>query len=268
MLKQYQWSSTHFDVPHYRWMKVWCIDCKWEDISAKAEGPLDRIEDIPFPGPDDPIDDRPLEYERMFCRKYFEFPPAARSAGTEDDAPEIDGPVKIEADGILVETAWDDKDGHVDADSYPFFLNEEGKMPRRFDLVFYNSPTTFRTDAAKFLEDDITAELGRERFEVTLSKFGENYDAMALLAGIYDAENKGLDLSAIAGLRVTLKDRKTGKALLRYRVKADGKGKQSMQMARIAKDGDGWVFIPEEKLYDSWSLPTVFAEYGLSPWRE
>ncbi|MBP5750810.1 MAG: TerD family protein, partial [Firmicutes bacterium] len=98
--------------------------------------------------------------------------------------------------------------------------------------------------------------------------FGENYDAMALLAGIYDAENKGLDLSAIAGLRVTLKDRKTGKALLRYRVKADGKGKQSMQMARIAKDGDGWVFIPEEKLYDSWSLPTVFAEYGLSPWRE
>ncbi|MBO5517121.1 MAG: TerD family protein [Firmicutes bacterium] len=268
MLKQYKRASTHFDVPHYMFMKVWCIDCKWEDISAKAESPIDRIEDVPFPGPDDPIDNRPPEYERIFCQKYFEFPPAAKAAEAECEAPEIDGPVKIEADDILVETAWDDKGEHVDADSYPFFLNEEGKMPRRYDLVFYNQPTTFRTDAVKFLEDDITAELNRERYEVNLPKFGENYSAMALVAGIYNAENLGLDLSSIAGLRVTVKDKATGKALLRYRVKADGAGKQSMQIARIVKDADGWTFIPEEKGYDTWSLPTVFAEYGLSPWRE
>ncbi len=268
MLKQYNRPRTHFDVAHYAYMKVWCIDCKWEDISAKAESPIDRIEDVPFPGPGDPIDDRPPEYERLFCKKFFDQPPVARAADAEEAAPEVDGPAAIAADEIVVETAWDDKGEHADVDAYPFFLNEEGKMPRRYDLVFYNAPTTFRTEAVKFLGDDITGELGRERYEVDLKKFGEDYNALALIAGIYEAASTGKDMACAGSLRVTVKDKKTGTPLLRYRVKSDGSGKQSMQIARIEKQADGWYFIPEEKGYDSWSLPTIFAEYGLSPWRE
>ena len=268
MLAQYKRPRTHFDVPHYAYMKVWCIDCKWEDISAKAESPIDRIEDVPFPGPDDPIDDRPPEYERLFCKKYFEKPPTAEPAKADIPAEEITDAVTINADQVIIETAWDNDGTHVDVDSYPFFLNEEGKMPRRYDLVFYNQPTTFRTDAARFMDDDITKELGREHYEVDLQKFGECYSSMALLAGVYNAELSGKDLGCVKNIRVTVLDKDTGEALFRYRVKGSGSGKGSMQIAQITKNADGWVFRPEEKFYDSWSLPTVFAEYGLSPWRE
>ncbi len=267
MLKQYKRPSTHFDVPHYAYMKVWCIDCKWEDISAKAESPIDRIEDVPFPGPDDPIDDRPPEYERLFCKKFFDYPPAPTNAKPDVPAPEVTEETEITADSIVVETAWGDKGEHVDLDAYPFFLDEEGKMPRRYDLVFYNQPTTFRTDAIRFCTDDIAGELCREAFEVDLDAFGKDYSALALVTGVYDAETNGKRLKDAENLRIIIRDRETGKGLLRYQIKTAADS-QSMQTGKIEKKNGKWYFVPEEKAFPSWSLPTTFAEYGLSPWRE
>ena len=41
-----------------------------------------------------------------------------------------------------------------------------------------------------------------------------------------------------------------------------------MQLARIAKAEDGWYLLPEEKAFDKWLIPDVFAQYGLEHWRE
>ncbi|MCR4725582.1 MAG: TerD family protein [Clostridia bacterium] len=269
MLKQYKRPRTHFDVPHYMWMRVWCISCKWEDISAKAESPIDRIEDVPFPGPDDPIDDRPPEYERLFCKKFFETEPVCTEPEADVAAEECTGETRIPAEKIRLEAAWDDKDGtHTDLDAYALFLNEEEKMPRRYDLVFHNAPTTFRTEAVRFLGDDICTVKGRESMEFDLSSFGESYSGAAICLSSYEAVSNARFIGDAANIRVTLCNAATGEPILRYRVRSVKADAQAMQIARLKKIDGAWYFIPEEKYYEDWRQPHVFAEYGLAEWRE
>ena len=76
------------------------------------------------------------------------------------------------------------------------------------------------------------------------------------------------DLRQTADLRVTLKDAETGNLLLSYAVGEVPEGKKAMQLARIAKTEDGWYLLPEERAFDKWLIPDVFAQYGLEHWRE
>ncbi|MCQ2560635.1 MAG: TerD family protein [Clostridia bacterium] len=270
MLKHYKRPRNHFDVPHYMWMRLWRIHCKWEDIDAKAESPIDRIEDVPFPGPNDPIDDRPPEYERIYVTKYPQKPYENSLPGAEAPAPAVEGPAAISANNIEIECAWDDdpEHGHVDLDFYGLFLKEGRKMERRYDLVFHKAPASIRTTAVKFLGDDMENVLGREAMEADLAKLGEDYESMALCLSVYDAPGLNKCLGCVKNIRVTIKDKTTGEPLMRSTVKASMDGKQAMQIGLIEKSGDSWMFIPEEKGYDDWRQPHVFAEYGLVSWRE
>ena len=270
MLRNYDRGPTHFDVPHYTWMDVYCIHCKWEDVSCKAEGPMDQMKYVRFPEKDEPVISDPLEYTWFFCRKFFQNPPVGRMPAPLEAAPVIAEPTAIDVKDIIVETSWDDKceHGHVDCDAYPLLLQEDGTLYRRYDMVFYNQPTTFRTDAIKHLEDDIKNELGRERWEADLEKVFAGYGSMQIMLGVYDAERREKCLGCVENIAVTVKDKSTGAPILRYEVKAALANKPAMQIAKIVKDGDKYLFVPEEKAYDKWMMPDLFAEYGLKNWRE
>ena len=88
------------------------------------------------------------------------------------------------------------------------------------------------------------------------------------MAGVYNADKLGKDLSQTSALRVTLKDADTGAVLLSYAAGEVPAGKKAMQIARIVKAEDGWYLLPEERAFDKWLIPDVFAQYGLAMWRE
>ena len=268
MLRHYGRGPTHFSVPHYSWMDVFVVTCPWEDVSCKAEGPMADLKYVKFPGKGDaPVTD-PNEYEWFFCRKFFEKPPVAKAAGTAEVLPSISAPAKVEASKLIVETSWSDTDAHADVDAYPLLLKEDGRLERRYDMVFYNQPETFRTEGAKFLEDDIANTLGLEKYSLDLDVLGEQYESVALVAGVYDADRAGKDLSAVSGLRVILRNADTGTALLSYETGVVPPGRQAMQTARLVKAADGWYLLPEEKTFAHWLIPDIFAQYGLEHWRE
>ncbi len=268
MLRHYGRGPTHFSVPHYAWMDVFVVTCKWEDVSCKAEGPMADMKYVKFPEKGDPPVTDPNEYEWFFCRKYFETPPVARPAESAPDVPSISSPAKIGASKLVVETTWSDRADHVDVDAYPLLLKAEEKLERRYDIVFYNQTETFRTEGAQHLEDDIANTLCLEKYCLDLNKLAEAYESVALVAGVYDADRCGKDLSNVSGLRVTLKDASSGEALASYAVGEVPAGKQAMQIARIVRTDDGWYLLPEEKSFDEWLIPSVFAQYGLEHWRE
>ena len=268
MLRHYGRGPTHFSVPHYSWMDVFVVTCPWEDVSCKAEGPMADLKYVRFPEKGDaPVTD-PNEYEWFFCRKFFEKPPVAKAAGAEEILPSVSAPAKIEASKLIVETSWNDTDAHVDVDAYPLLLKEDGKLERRYDMVSYNQPETFRTEGAKHLEDDIANTLGLEKYSLDLDVLGAGYESVALIAGVYDADRTGKDLSDLSGLCVTLRDAESGAALLSYETGIVPAGRQAMQIARLVKAADGWYLLPEEKAFDHWLIPDVFAQYGLEHWRE
>ena len=268
MLRHYGRGPSHFSVPHYGWMDVFVVTCPWEDVSCKAEGPMADMKYVKFPEKGDPPVTDPNEYEWFMCRKYFEKPPVAEPAGEAPDYPSIAAPAKVEASRILVETTWSDKGEHVDVDAYPLLLKEGGKLERRYDIVFYNQTETFRTEGALYLEDDVENTLGLEKYCLDLDKLAADYESVALMAGVYNADALAKDLRQTADLRVTLKNAETGAVLLSYAVGEAPEGKKAMQLARIAKTEDGWYLLPEEKAFDKWLIPDVFAQYGLEHWRE
>ena len=268
MLRHYGRGPSHFSVPHYAWMDVFVVTCPWEDVSCKAEGPMADMKYVKFPEKGDPPVTDPNEYEWFMCRKYFETPPVAADGRTAPLLPSVSGPAKIVASKIVVETDWSDREEHVDVDAYPLLLKEGGKLERRYDIVFYNQPETFRTEGAKFLEDDIENVLGLEKYCLDLDVLAEDYESVALVAGVYDAARRGKDLSNVSGLRVILKDAASGEVLACYAAGEVPAGKQAMQIARLTKAADGWYLLPEEKTFDDWLIPSVFAQYGLEHWRE
>ena len=267
MLRHYGRGPSHFSVPHYSWMDVFVVTCKWEDVSCKAEGPFDDIKYVRFPEKDEPPVTDPNDYAWFFCRKFHEALPVAKAAGSAPDYPSIAEPAKIETSQITVETTWSDRGEHVDVDAYPLLLKEDGRLERRYDMVFYNQPETFRTEGAKYLEDDIENTLGLEKYCLDLDVLAKDYESVALTAGVYRADKIGKDLSNIDGLRVTLKG-PDGTVLASYATGAVPEGKQAMQIARLVKAKDGWYLLPEERTFAQWSIPAVFAEYGLENWRE
>ena len=268
MLRHYGRGPSHFSVPHYGWMDVFVVTCPWEDVSCKAEGPMADMKYVKFPEKGDPPVTDPNEYEWFMCRKYFEKPPVARAAEPMPDEPSIGQPAKIEASRVIVETTWADRGEHADIDAYPLLLKEGGKLERRYDTVFYNQPETFRTAGAKHLEDDVCNTLGLEKYWLDLGALGETYESAALIAGVYDADRLGKDLGCAKGLRVTLSDADTGAALASYAAGEAPEGKKAMQIARLVMASDGWYLLPEERAFDKWLIPDVFAEYGLTAWRE
>ena len=268
MLRHYGRGPAHFSVPHYSWMDVFVVTCPWEDVSCKAEGPMADMKYVKFPERGEPPVTDPNEYAWFFCRKYFETAPAAKGGASAPDFASISRPTKVEGSRIVVETTWSDRSEHVDVDAYPLLLKEGEKLERRYDTVFYNQPETFRTDGAKYLEDDIENTLGLEKYFLDLDSLAADYESVALVAGVYDADQAGKDLSQIDALRVTLKDADTGTVLLSYAAGAVPAGKQAMQVARLVKTTEGWYLLPEERTFGSWMLPDVFAQYGLEHWRE
>ena len=267
MLRHYGRGPTHFSVPHYSWMDVFVVTCPWEDVSCKAEGPMADLKYVKFPEKGDaPVTD-PNEYEWFFCRKYFEKPPVAK-AEQAVLLPSISEPAKIDASKLIVETSWSDTAEHVDVDAYPLLLKEGEKLERRYDMVFYNQPETFRTEGAKYLEDDIENTLGLEKYCLDLDVLAKDYESVALMAGVYNADRLGKDLGETCGLRVTLKCAETGAVLAAYETGEIAEGKKALQIARLVKTAEGWYLLPEERAFEKWLIPDVFAQYGLEHWRE
>lgn len=270
MLRNYDRRPNHFSVPHYGWMDVYCIHCRWEDVSAKAEGPMSDMKYVRFPEKDEPAVTDPNEYEWFFCRKFFEEPPSARPAEQEDPADNTPLPRRIAARSVIVETAWDDGigAGHADCDAFPFLLDGEGRIRRRYDLVFYNQPKTFRTDGAEFFGDDAAGVCGREEYRLDLDVLAGQYPRIALMASVYDGHRTGTDLAAAQDLRIRVKDAEGGEALAVLRPSSERAGKFCMQMAELELREGEWFLIDRERTFDRWMIPEIFAEYGLESWRE
>lgn len=270
MMKYYQWGPQHFDAQHAKFMDVWMIQCKWEDISAKAEGPMSDMKYVRFPSDDEPAVTDPIRYDWHFCRKYYEHPPVALPA-REDEAEgpaTLSGP--IPASSVIVETCWDDREGsaHTDCDAFPILLQENGTLARRFDLVFFNQPKTFRTEGAEFLGDDMANTLGRESYRLDLDVLGSSYRQIALMVNAYNGDGRNVCLGSVENLRVHVKDAKTGEILATIRPVSERDGRYTLQMAKLVRTDAGWELRAEERAFDAWMITDVFAEYGLAHWRE
>ncbi len=88
---------NQFSVPHYQFMDVYLVECRWENVTAKSEEPMESLADVPFPTPEELRGSTkpPYDYDAFFTRKVYlpaQKPPAAPAPalpGVECPSPQI-----------------------------------------------------------------------------------------------------------------------------------------------------------------------------------
>lgn len=164
ILRQNDRGPTQFSVPHYMWMGVFVVTCDMEDVVGKFENPIEDPKEVPFPDVYSiPENNEPYDVEYFYHRKAYQ-----KKAGMWQEDMSGRLPMISEEDSFLLPyrdvnltVQWSVKPEHQDADFdvSALLLDKDGKVPRRYDMVFYNQ-TGDRSDTVLHM---VTMPFRRQR---------------------------------------------------------------------------------------------------------
>lgn len=285
LLRHNKRGRNQFSVPHYMFMDMYMIVCEWKDVSGKSEEPLSGVAEIPFPDvyKIEP-DNIPYDYNYFFSKKYYSYAPVETSECKLDMAIEktdealtgediLLGTVEdLEKEDISVTVKWsgpcpDDEKEPFDCDLMAFLTDMDGKIPRRYDLVFYNQKED-RSRQVIHLGDDA---LGRQNEESIMIKAGQfpGYLAGAeLLVSIYEAGSRKQNLGMIRGLQVIFTCGPEQRILYHWKPGKENEKNLSLLIGRICIKDRKWFFCPKNETYEEWRIPYLTPLFGLTKWKE
>lgn len=150
---------NQFSVPHYMFMDVYVMECGWNHVTAKSEEPMKHPKEVPFPTMEEirSSTEAPYDYSYFFSRKTYErtgaekgYLPCTPGLKELSDGEKLsfsgeDGEIRLGFRWELEET----EKLECDVDVLALVLDENGKIPRRYDIAFYNQKTD-RSKAARW----------------------------------------------------------------------------------------------------------------------
>ena len=266
-----------FSVRHYGFMAMFVVECDWAHVSAKTEVPVERPEDIPFPTPEEirAGADKPFDYACYFNRKPYGYEALPGLLAAESPKEELcrSGETEtwlagVPGQGLRLRVNWTGAPG-LDCDISAVLLNGEGQVARRYDMAFYNQRRD-RYRAVYHEGDDILNRPGQEALLVDADRMPEDYREVVVLAGVYDAENRGQSLEQAGTFYLTAELAENGECLGSFRVpmEAEAGAQPAMALARLVRTEAGWNLCRAGEPYGDWRLTALMAEYGLKRWKE
>ncbi|MCI9666163.1 MAG: hypothetical protein HFF13_02735 [Angelakisella sp.] len=267
---------NQFSVPHYQFMDVYLVECRWENVTAKSEEPMESLADVPFPTPEELRGSTkpPYDYDAFFTRKVYlpaQKPPAAPAPalpGVECPSPQIIW-IGCPTRPLRLGFWWDIPAGEpLDCDLLALVLDREGKLRRRYDLAFYNQRRE-RSGGVRHLGDDILTGPGGETVAVELEALPDFCGEVVFLLAVYQAAERRQHLGMLRGLLLTLEDRALGERLNCPLETAPWQGKGAAVAARLIRQPEGWQLSgPDGRAWEDWRVTALFPDYGLLEWRE
>ncbi|MBQ8589176.1 MAG: TerD family protein [Firmicutes bacterium] len=265
ILRQSGRGSTEFDVPHYMFMDVYVVECDWKHVTAKAEDPIHHKSHVRLPELSEvehgPV--RSLTYDDWgfyFCRKlYLEPGDAGKAAMNEDYRVLLDlNGWKAYQDPLTLDFSWSCSD-KVDADVFAIVSDENGKIPRRYDVAFYNQKEV-RGGYITHMGDDVLNTKGTERLIVDRNSIPEYCHRIDFVLSLYEGESRNQTLKEISQMTVN------GECVKSEAVAVDGK--RSAVIKSLVRTESGWTLTDGNKAFDQWRLSDLFGYYQLAKWKE
>lgn len=273
ILRQNDRKPTQFSVPHYMWMQVYVVTCDMKDVTGKFENPIENPEEVPFPDVYSlPENKEPYDVEYFYHRKPY---PEKEGVWKENVSGGL--PVMNEGDGLFLPDGdveltvrWSVKPGYPEADFdlSALLLNEDGKVSRRYDMVFYNQ-TGDRSNTVCHTGDDAAAEeKGSEGLRIHMGAAPDCFSKIVVsLSGFMAGDGKaGLEILEAVSLTVT--DSRDGTVIFCRRLETEGLSGPAASLVSISRKEDGWYLDRETKRFGSWRILDQAREYGLAKWKE
>lgn len=168
---------------------------------------------------------------------------------------------------VLIGLGWDTNryDGEVDfdLDASIFLLEENGKVGRDEDFVFYGnlehpSKSIIHTGDNRTGAGDGDDEI----IKVELNKIPSDYVKLAITVTIYDAEKRLQNFGMVENAYIRLFDEETNEELLRYDLSEDYFNETAIVFAEIYKHNGTWKFKAVGSGY-SGGLKSLCSQYGI-----
>ena len=157
-----------------------------------------------------------------------------------------------------------------DCDVLAFLLDEQRKVPRRYDMAFYNQKTD-RSHAVTHLGDDLLTGKGRESLLVQRERIPDFCREIVFWLSVHEADSKKQELKMLEKVQVAADGGLDEQPLEMY-VLPIGKweGKQAAALVSLKRQPDGaWLLTAsEETALEDWRATAVLAHYGLVRWKE
>ena len=269
---------NQFSVPHYMFMDMYVVECEWKHVTAKSEGPIEDISEVPFPTLEEIRKSTApgFNHSKFFSIKHY-LPVSTEGKGMDRELLEAESlhqEIRLlnagESGKILFRFSWQaDGEPAVDGDILTLLLNEEGKLMRRYDSAFYNQKKD-RSQAVEFLGDDILNEYGREAVRVDVGKVPEYCHEIAFHMALYRAGELAQNLGMVNHAAAEIVREEDGAVLGRYALPIADPNAQAAVLMRICRAEDGsWMLLPSDgRSFEDWHATEIFAAYGLKRWKE
>ncbi len=170
---------------------------------------------------------------------------------------------------ILLTVAWEqtDRAAAIDGDLMVFLLNSEGKIPRRYDVIFYNL-LEHRSGSVVHLGDDKRQQPGRESVWIDLDKLPAEITGVVFLLSIFEAEEKQQHLDSLKSISVSIIDDETGKLHYQTSLTEFETGANAVILGKLHKGADGFQLKEENLMLAEYKAPILTKRYGLLTWEE
>lgn len=148
---------------------------------------------------------------------------------------------------VVVGLGWDvnafDTGAEFDLDGSAFLLNENGKVNKNEDFVFYGN-LTHESGSVVHQGDNRTGvgEGDDEQIKIDLSKVPVNVQRIAFTVTIYDCETRRQNFGQVSNAFVRIYNEETGEELLRYDLGEDFSIETSAVFGELYRHNDEWKF--------------------------
>lgn len=265
--------SNQFSVSHYRYMAIYVVECSWANVTAKSEEPMEHPGEVSFPDLETIRNSTkpPYDYNYFFSVKHYlpafeEACPPTDSGSRTLLAGRMTLPVSRQNEKLEFHFYWDAPDD-VDVDILACVLDEAGKIPRRYDLAFYNQAS----DRSSFLVhngDDILHAKNTESITVDFAARPAYASEIVFLMSIYQASRQKQTLAMIQGLGLDVISSASGERKMSCCLNIADRDACAAALIRVKQVNGTWIMEPEERSYEEWQPPMLTAHYGLTHWKE
>ena len=170
---------------------------------------------------------------------------------------------------ILLTVSWAQTNPaeFIDCDLMVFLLNSENKIPRRYDVIFYNL-LKHRSGAVIHQGDDKRLQSGRESVWMDLTELPAEIESLVFLLTVFEAEERRRHLDSLRKISVSITDVKTAQSCYQTSLTRFEPDANAVILGRLHKEAGAFHFKEEKLMLKEYKAPILTQRYGLLTWEE
>jgi len=183
-----------------------------------------------------------------------------------NDLHPADSRINLRGTHFLISVSWE-TNKVLDGDVMAFMLDENGTIPRRYDIVFYNLQH-HRSKSVIHRGDDKRHIPGQEHIEVIGELLPQYFFEIAFVLSIFDADENDMHLNSLESLIVSVEELETREIRYKSKISNFSSGMNAVEVGRLQRNGEHWSFLGKCKESEKYKAVHLSENYGLYKWKE